>query len=576
MGTFEVNGGGFVRDGREHRVLSGALHYFRVRPQQWRHRLGMLRAMGLNTVETYVPWNLHEPKPGEFALLNDLPAFLEAAAQGGLDAIVRPGPYICAEWDNGGLPSWLTGQPGIRIRCLDERYLSAVDSWFDQLIPLVAEHQVTRGGNVIMVQVENEYGSYGSDQAYLRHLADGLTRRGIDVPLFTSDGPEDFMLTGGTIPGVLATVNFGSEPEQAFKTFRGYRESDPLFCMEFWCGWFDHWGNEHVTRDPADAADTLKRMLDAGASVNIYMAHGGTNFGLWAGANRPGADHLGVLKADVTSYDYDAPIDERGGPTEKYWKFREVLQTYAAQPLPDVPELPPLLPEQTVTLTETLPLLTVLQQVPATASGMPLSFEDLGVHHGVVLYRTAVPGPRASYPLTADGLDGIAHVFSDGHKLATLDETAPTLPFDVPAQEREVSLLVESMGRVNYGPLTGESKGLKGLRHGQQFVHGFTAHPLALEDISALPWELAAETEGAAFSRGTIELTEPRDTFVEIPHGTKGYVWVNGFALGRYWNIGPQQRLYLPWPLLCQGRNEIVVLDLTHPVRDLAFKREAQ
>jgi beta-galactosidase len=573
MGTFGVNGGEFVRDGREHRVLSGALHYFRVRPPQWRHRLRMLRAMGLNTVETYVPWNLHEPEPGEFSYADDLTAFLECAAEEGLDAIVRPGPYICAEWDNGGLPAWLTGQPGIRIRCVDERYLAAVDAWFDYLIPLIAAQQVTRGGNVIMVQVENEYGSYGSDQTYLKYLADGLTRRGIDVPLFTSDGPEDFMLTGGTIPGVLATVNFGSEPEQAFKNFRGYRESDPLFCMEFWCGWFDHWGSEHVTRDPADAADTLKRMLEAGASVNIYMAHGGTNFGVWAGANRPGKDHLGALKADVTSYDYDAPIDERGGPTEKFWLFREVLAPYATGPVPGVPPLPPLLPETTVQLTESLPLMTVLETVPPTASGMPLSFEDLGLHHGVVLYQATIPGPRSSYPLTADGLDGLAHVYADGTKLAVLDETAPSVDLEVPGAQTQISLLVESMGRVNYGPLLGERKGLTGgLRHGQQYVHGFTAHPLPLEDISELPWHLASDADSASFTRGWLDIDEPQDTYVEIVDGVKGYLWINGFALGRYWNAGPQQRLYLPWPLLKAGRNAFVVLDMAHPVSEIALR----
>jgi beta-galactosidase len=236
MRAFSVDDGSFRLDGAEFRVLSGALHYFRVHPEQWKHRLAMVHAMGLNTVETYVPWNLHEPRPGDFRRLDDLGAFLDAAAAEGLLAIVRPGPYICAEWDNGGLPSWLTGV----IRASDPGYLAHVDRYFDRLIPQVAERQVTRGGNVIMVQVENEYGSYGSDHAYLRHLADGLISRGIEVPLFTSDGPADHRLTGGTIDGVPATVNFGSDPEQAFATLRAHRPDDPLFCMEFWCGWFDH------------------------------------------------------------------------------------------------------------------------------------------------------------------------------------------------------------------------------------------------------------------------------------------------------------------------------------------------
>lgn len=558
---FDVIGGGFVRDGLEHRVLSGAFHYFRVRPEQWRHRLRMLRAMGLNTVETYVPWNLHEPHPGEFAQLEQVTEFLSAAAEEGLDAIVRPGPYICAEWDNGGLPAWLTGQPGIRLRCMDERYLAAVDAWFDRLIPLIAEHQITHGGNVVMVQVENEYGSYGSDFQYLRHLADGLVRRGIDIPLFTSDGPADHMLTNGTIPGILATVNFGSDPSLNFATFRRYRDKDPLFCMEFWCGWFDHWGNEHVTRDPADAADTLARILEAGASVNIYMAHGGTNFGTWAGANRPGDFHLGSLKADITSYDYDAPIDERGGPTEKFWLFREVLSHYHT-PI-EVPPLPPLLEPCGVELTETLRLFDVLETVTPVKSAHPLSFEELELSHGLVLYRTGIPGPRAEYQLAIDGLADRAQVFVEGQQVAVLDETNAAVDVAVPGEWARIDLLVESMGRVNYGPKVGERKGITGaVRHDQMFVHGFLSYPMRLDTIEDLPWGATGSQIGPVFSRGSLELDEPRDTFISIPGGTKGYVWVNGFLLGRYWNIGPQHSLYLPWPLLRQGRNEIVVLDL--------------
>lgn len=653
MGTFGAIGGGFVRDGREQRVLSGALHYFRVRPEQWEHRLRMLRAMGLNTVETYVPWNLHEPRPGTFARLEELTAFLDLAASLGLDAIVRPGPYICAEWDNGGLPSWLTGAAALRapvsrvsgagslgfpagalpgalpgavdeaaasaagdeatngraavsralddaaaavggppsgaggaviggaviggvtaggavtggtaasgaagggeagggeaeavavrgIRCADPGFLRAVDAWFDALIPLIAQRQVTRGGNVIMVQVENEYGSYGTDAGYLRHLADGLVRRGIDVPLFTSDGPTERMLTHGTVPGVLATVNFGSDPEAAFKTFAEYRPQDPLFCMEFWCGWFDHWDGEHVTRDPDDAADTLARILDAGASVNIYMAHGGTNFGTWAGANRAGEEHRGALLADVTSYDYDAPIDERGAPTEKFWRFREVLARYGT---PDeLPELPPVLQPCRVELPETLRLFAFLDKGEAVRAPMPLTFEELGLRHGLVLYRTDTTGD-----VSIDGLADRVQVFGS-------------------------DLLVESLGRTNYGPLLGERKGITGaVRQGQFVVHGFDMYPFDVDSIEGLPWGATGPDLGPVFSRGYLEVDEPRDTFVEV-HGSRGYLWVNGFLLGRWNQAGPQRRLYLPWPLLREGRNEIVVLDLESAITCVDMCTEA-
>lgn len=289
MSRLEVTRNGFTLDQESLRILSGAMHYFRVHPGQWRERLELLRAMGLNTVETYVAWNLHEAHRGtyDFSGMADLERFLSIAQEVGLFAIVRPGPYICAEWDNGGFPAWLLADRNLRLRCMDERYLSEVDRWFDVLIPRIASHQLTKGGNVLLVQVENEYGSYGDDEAYLSHLAAGLRSRGIDVPLFTSDGPTRFMLSGGAVNGSFATVNFGSRATEAFTTQRETRPdaNDPLFCMEYWNGWFDHWGEPHHTRDVASAAETLDEILSHGASVNLYMAHGGTNFGLWAGSN---------------------------------------------------------------------------------------------------------------------------------------------------------------------------------------------------------------------------------------------------------------------------------------------------
>lgn len=571
MHRFDVTPSGFVLDGRPIQVLSGALHYFRVLPEQWPHRLRMLRAMGLNCVETYVPWNLHEPEPGVYHDVEALGEFLTRAAEAGLHAIVRPGPYICAEWENGGLPAWLTGRDDVRLRCLDEPYLEAVDRWFDRLIPLIAEHQVTRGGNVLMVQVENEYGSYGSDRAYLRDLADGLVRRGIDVPLFTSDGPEAHMLSGGSLPGVLATVNFGSDPEGAFAALAELRPQDPPFCMEYWCGWFDHWGERHTTRDPADAADVLDRMLAAGASVNVYMAHGGTNFGTWAGANRGGPEHSGEYGPTITSYDYDAPIDERGAPTEKFRLFREVLSRYATEPLPEVPEPAPLLEPGEIRLSESLRLFDVLDVLSPdpVAAPTPPTFEQLGLTHGLVLYRTALPGPRPALPLTLDGLADRAHVFLDGKLAAVLDEDRPVLEVDVPGERRAVDVLVESMGRVNYGPLVGERKGIvKGIRHALQWVHGYEVHPVDLAGVGGLPWERAEGPDaslpagGPVFHRGFFEVDTPADGWIHPAGWGKGYLWVNGFCLGRYWSRGPQGSLYLPWPLLRPGRNEVVVLEL--------------
>ncbi|MER6582021.1 beta-galactosidase family protein [Nonomuraea sp. NPDC001023] len=546
-------------------VLSGAMHYFRVLPEQWRQRLAMLRAMGLDTVETYAAWNLHEPRPGRFDFTGraDLGRFLDLAAEEGLRAIVRPGPYICAEWDNGGLPWWLLADRDARLRCHDETFLGHVGRFFDEAIPIVAARQVTRGGNVIMVQVENEYGSYGSDRRYLAWLADGLRERGLDVPLFTSDGAIDHMLSGGALPGVRATVNFGSDPEGSFAELARFRSEDPPACMEFWNGWFDHWGDTHTTRDAAEVAGILERMLAAGASVNLYMAHGGTNFGTWAGANLGGDLQDGAYQPTVTSYDYDAPIDERGAPTEKFWAFRKVLAAHREGQVPEPAPLPPTLPPGAVELTQSLRLFDALPPV-AGRSARPPTFEELGLAHGLVLYRATVHGPRGPYELHVDGLADRAHLFVDGEPVAVLERDRLTgVPVAVPGPSAVVELLVESMGRVNYGPRLGDRKGIVGgVRHERQYVHDWEAVPIPLDDVSGLPWGRTGATTGPVFHRGTLTVAEPRDAYLALPGWTKGYVWVNGFCLGRYWDRGPQRTLYLPWPLLRAGGNELVVLEL--------------
>ncbi|MFC5181145.1 glycoside hydrolase family 35 protein [Actinomadura harenae] len=547
-------------------LLSGALHYFRVLPEQWPHRLAMLRAMGLDTVETYLAWNLHEPERGRFVLGGraDVGRFLDLAADAGLDAIVRPGPYICAEWDNGGLPSWLLADRSARLRCHDRAYLGHVARYFDAVLPAVVERQRTRGGNVVMVQVENEYGAYGTDRRYLEWVRDALRERGVDVPLRTSDPPTDYVLAGGVVPGVAAAVNFGHDPETAFATLARYRPDDPPMCMEFWDGWFDHWGERHSTRDAADAANVLERILATGASVNLYMAHGGTNFGTTAGANLGGDESTGAYQPTVTSYDYNAPIDERGAPTAKFHAFREVLAKYQARAIPEPEAMPPVLPAGTVRLDETLRLLDVPPAKVAEAV-VPPTFEELGLHHGLVLYRTRVPGPRGAHDLHLDGLADRAHVYIDGALAAVLERSGETsAPVGVPGGSATLEILVESMGRVNYGPGLGDRKGLVGgVRHARQFLHGWTAATYPVDDISHLPWGRRDRAgRGPVFHRGVLDVGEPRDGYLALPDWTKGYAWVNGFCLGRYWDRGPQRTLYVPWPLLRRGANELVVLEL--------------
>ncbi|MFE6173968.1 beta-galactosidase family protein [Streptomyces sp. NPDC056464] len=577
MSEFTVGDEDFLLDGRPVRLLSGALHYFRVHEAQWGHRLAMLRAMGLNCVETYVPWNLHEPAPGRNRDVAALGRFLDAAREAGLWAIVRPGPYICAEWENGGLPYWLTAEVGARARTRDERYLGHVARWFGRLLREVAPRQIDRGGPVLMVQVENEYGSYGSDAEYLRRLAGLLREHGVTVPLVTSDGPEDHMLSGGSIPGVLATVNFGSHAREAFGTLRRHRAEGPLMCMEFWCGWFDHWGGEHAVRDPGDAAAALREILECGASVNLYMAHGGTNFAGWAGANRGGgALHDGPLEPDVTSYDYDAPIDEHGRPTPKFWAFREVLAEYADGPLPEVPPAPePLGAGAEVALAAWAPLDDVLQALggPEASGPVPPAFEDLGVERGLVRYEVSVPGPRQPFPLTVRGLRDLAVVYVDGERAGVLGEDDVCLKEPVAGHAR-VELWVESLGRVNYGPRLGERKGITGgVLHERQYLHDVRARGLrleALDDVGrvrAVPARELPEDGAPGLYRGTVTVRGAGDGRLELPGWTRGFVWINGFNLGRYWSAGPQRSLYVPGPVLREGRNEVWVLELEGTAR---------
>ncbi|MGW6392234.1 glycoside hydrolase family 35 protein [Streptomyces sp. NPDC055103] len=572
MSTFAVGDEDFLLEGRPVRLLSGALHYFRVHEAQWGHRLGMLRAMGLNCVETYVPWNLYAPEPGRYGDVEALGRFLDAVERAGMWAIVRPGPYICAEWENGGLPHWLTGPLGRRVRTLDQEFLAAVGTWFRRLLPQVVERQVDRGGPVVLVQVENEYGSYGSDRGYLEWVAELLRDCGVSVPLFTSDGPEDHMLTGGSVPGVLATANFGSGAREGFATLRRHQPSGPLMCMEFWCGWFDHWGTEHAVRDAADAAAALREILECGASVNVYMAHGGTNFGGWAGANRTGELHDGVLRPTATSYDYDAPVDEAGRPTEKFWRFREVLAAYADGPLPEVPEPPAALAAPVRGhLGGWAPLAEVLEVLGDEESRAPVppTFEELGVDRGLVRYRVEVPGPRQPYQLGVTGLRDRAVVYVDGLPagvLDTRDSEDVTLgrPVDGPAV---VDLWVESLGRVNYGPRLAEAKGITGgVRHERQYLHGFRARGLRLDAFEAaavdkVRFESVADRSGPGLYRGTLEVTGAGDAVLRLPGATRGFVWVNGFCLGRYWTAGPQDSLFVPGPVLREGANDVWVLE---------------
>ncbi|CAG7615862.1 Beta-galactosidase [Paenibacillus solanacearum] len=565
MGRLEVAEGQFRFGGQPIRLMSGAMHYFRIVPEYWRDRLLKLKACGLNTVETYIAWNVHEPAEGRFQFqgMADVVRFVETAGELGLHVIVRPSPYICAEWEFGGLPAWLLGYPDLRLRCMDPLFLEKVDAYYDVLIPLLKPLLSTSGGPIIAVQIENEYGSYGNDRAYLDYLRQGLLTRGIDVPLFTSDGPTDAMLQGGTLPDVLATVNFGSRPEEAFAKFREYRSAEPLMCMEFWNGWFDHWMKPHHTRPAAEVADVFERMLEAGASVNFYMFHGGTNFGFYNGAN-----YGGVYEPTVTSYDYDAPLSESGDVTDKYIAVRELLRRYGYASGAELPEPLPKRSYGTVRLTEHAELFASLPVLSSPVERTcPEPMEKLGQSYGFIVYSTTVSGPRLSESLHLQDAHDRALVFLDGAYVGTVERWDPKpLKLDVPAQGARLDIVVENMGRINYGPRLRDFKGItEGVRLNNQFLFHWTIHPLPLDKLDGLqyqPCEKGHILAGPAFYRGELDVQEPADTFIRLTGWTKGVVWVNGFNLGRYWERGPQRTLYVPGPLLRRGGNEIVVFEL--------------
>ena len=564
--TFTYQGDRFLLDGEPITILSGAVHYFRTVPEYWEDRLSKLKACGLNTVETYTCWNLHERKEGQFDFsgILDIERFIQTAERLGLWVILRPGPYICAEWDFGGLPSWLLSYPNIALRCDDPLYLEKVKPYYRELLSRVRPHLCTNGGNVIMVQVENEYGSYGDDHIYLQKIVDIYRENGIDCQLFTSDGTAKWMLSGGTLPDVLAVANFGSYTEQIL-TLNEFQKDRPLMCGEFWDGWFDHWyENGTQLRPIEEIVREIEKFFDLGASFNLYMFHGGTNFNFWNGANY--TDHY---MPTVTSYDYRALLTEAGDTTPLYEAVKALIERRTGKKAPNIQvNNSKKKAYGKLELTEQADLFANVDVMskPIKAA-FPKTMEQLGQDFGYVLYRTEIEGPIEPLPLCFGEVHDRAIVFVNGKFVGIKERDRRDDPITLSlgfGEKATVEILVENMGRVNYGIHLLDPKGIVGgVRLGQRFHYGWEMYSLTMDDLTKLSFSAECGFAKPTFLRGNLHIDEqPADTYVRLDGFTKGFVTVNGFNIGRYFNpAGPQKTLYVPAPLLRQGDNEILVFE---------------
>ncbi len=575
MGCFEIKDT-FYLNGEPFQIISGAFHYFRTVPEYWRDRLEKLKAMGCNTVETYIPWNLHESRKGEFCFegILDVERFIQLAQELGLYVIIRPSPYICAEWEFGGLPAWLLQEEGMKLRVSYPPFLRHVEEYYKVLLPRITPWQTTQGGPVILMQVENEYGYYANDRDYLETVKKYMIDNGVEVPLVTSDGPYPESFRAGKVSGALPTGNFGSRTEERFEIMKSFTDGGPLMCTEFWVGWFDHWGNGgHMRGNLEESVRDLERMLELG-HVNIYMFEGGTNFGFMNGSN-----YYDALTPDVTSYDYDGVLTEDGQITEKYRRYQEVIGKFVN--LPKVcfstqivrKDYGVLKVQQKVSLYDTLDKIST-----PIHSVYPQSMERLGQNYGYILYRTSLHTEERLEKIRLWGANDRANILLDGKPILTMydRELLEEKELDITVEKNaRLDILVENMGRVNFGPrMELQRKGIDQCVQMNGHMHNhWEQYPLPLDNTELIDFSAADNQCGQGqsikkdvqgeptFYRFTFIAEEVGDTFLDFEGWGKGVAIVNGFNIGRFWEIGPQKRLYIPGPLLKSGENEIILFE---------------
>lgn len=570
--NFTIGKSTFLLNGKPFTVKAAELHYTRIPAPYWEHRIEMCKALGMNTICLYVFWNIHEQTEGQFDFTgqNDIAAFCRLAQKHGMYVIVRPGPYVCAEWEMGGLPWWLLKKKDIVLRTLDPYFMERTAIFMKEVGKQLAPLQITRGGNIIMVQVENEYGAYAVDKPYVSAIRDIVKSAGFtEVPLFQCDWSSTFDRNG--LDDLLWTINFGTGAniEQQFKRLKEARPETPLMCSEFWSGWFDHWGRKHETRPAKSMVQGIKDMLDRNISFSLYMAHGGTTFGHWGGANNPS------YSAMCSSYDYDAPISEPGWTTDKYFQLRDLLKNYlpAGEQLPEIPEAFPVIEIPEVEFTQVAPLFSNLPEAKESMDIQPMEAFDQG--WGTILYRTTLQEPvENGTTMKITEVHDWAQVFADGKLLARLDRRRGEFALQLPVLKKgtRIDILVEAMGRVNFDESIHDRKGITEkveLVRGKQSaklknwtVYSFPVDYLFVQDKR---YKNGTAQTMPAYYRTTFRLDKVGDTFLDMSTWGKGMIWVNGLAIGRFWEIGPQQTLFMPGCWLKEGENEVIVLDLKGP-----------
>ncbi|WP_207495827.1 beta-galactosidase [Aridibaculum aurantiacum] len=570
-GTFTAGNKQFLLNGKPYVIRAAELHYPRIPKEYWEHRIQLSKAMGMNTICIYLFWNLHEQREGEFDFTgnNDVAEFVRLVQKNGMYCIVRPGPYVCAEWDMGGLPWWLLKKKDIQVRTLKDAYFMDRTKKFlaeagKQLAPL----QIQNGGNIIMVQVENEYASFGSEQPYMEAIRDAVRASGFDkVQLFRCDWSSNF--DKYKLDGVATTLNFGagSKIDEQFEKLQRVYPNEALMCSEYWSGWFDHWGKPHETRSVASFIGSLKDMMDRNISFSLYMAHGGTSFGQWGGANAP------PYSAMATSYDYNAPIGEQGNTTDKFFAVRDLLKNYLqeGETLGAIPAAMPVIAIPAFELKQTAPLFTNLPAAKASADIKPMELFDQG--WGRILYRTTLPASTSPRKLVIKDVHDWAKVFVDGEPVGKLDRRRWDSVVEIPAKNAtsQLDILVEATGRVNYGKAIIDPKGItdKVILRSASFskeLNDWQVYnmPVDYKFQKSVKFRKKSHS-GPGWYRGTFRLKEKGDTYLDVSKWGKGMVWVNGNNLGRFWKIGPQQTLFVPGVWLKKGKNEIVIMEVDAP-----------